>query len=156
AHVNYSDTVPNVGVLLCINGTGIQYSWLKQQIFENRYSYDELNSFASSVNIGSDDLLYFPFGNGAERMLRNKELSASFSGINFNLHEKNHLIRAAQEGIAFSFRYGFDIMKEIGMEFNVIRAGNSNLFQSSVFREAFVNTLNVALEIYNADGSRGA
>jgi xylulokinase len=156
AHVNYSKQQPNVGVLLCINGTGIQYSWIKQNILDNKYTYIELNEFASKVEIGSEGLFCFPFGNGAERVLKNKDVLAHFSGINFNRHEKGHLIRAAQEGIAFSFKYGFDVMKKIGMTFNVIKAGHTNLFQSKVFREAFVNTCNVNLEIYNTDGSQGA
>jgi xylulokinase len=156
AHVNYSEEHPNVGVLLCINGTGIQYSWLKQKVLDNNYSYEEMNSFASGIEIGSSGLLCFPFGNGAERVLKNQDVQGHFSGINFNIHDKRHLIRAAQEGIAFSFRYGFDVMKGIGMDFNVIRAGHSNLFQSPVFKEAFVNTCNISLEIYNTDGSQGA
>jgi xylulokinase len=156
AHVNYSPQQPNKGVLLCINGTGIQYSWIKQNILENKYSYNQLNEFASNVNIGSEGLFCFPYGNGAERSLENKDVRAHFNGINFNIHNKGHLVRAAQEGIAFSFKYGFDILKNIGLELNVIKAGNSNLFQSNVFREAFVNTCNVALEIYNTDGSQGA
>lgn len=156
AHVNYTKEHPNVGVLLCINGTGIQYNWLKQIIFENKYSYNQMNDFASKVEIGSQGIQSFPFGNGAERVLKNIDSHASFSGINFNLHQKGHLIRAAQEGIVFGLGYGLDVMKSIGMEFNVVRAGNSNLFQSKVFKEAFVNTCNVNLEIYNTDGSQGA
>jgi len=156
AHVNYSKERPNVGVLLCINGTGIQYSWLRQNVFENRYSYSEMNDLSSDVEIGSQGLLCFPFGNGAERVLKNLDLHGHFSGLNFNIHDKGHVIRAAQEGIAFSFKYGLDVMKSIGMEFNIIKAGNSNLFQSKVFREAFVNTCNVNLEIYNTDGSQGS
>ena len=156
AHVNYTEKKISNGVLLCINGTGIQYSWLKQTIFDGKYSYDELNSLASKVDVGSEGLLCFPFGNGAERILVNNDVQARFSGINFNIHGKGHLIRAAQEGIAFSFRYGLDIMKEMGMKFSVVRAGNSNLFLSRVFKEAFVNVCNVKLEIYNTDGSQGA
>ncbi|MFO7447009.1 MAG: FGGY family carbohydrate kinase [Ignavibacteriaceae bacterium] len=156
AHVNYSEKQPNVGVLLCINGTGIQYSWLKQNILDNKYSYDELNDMASKVSIGSEGLLCFPYGNGAERSLKNKDVKGHFSGINFNIHGKGHLIRAAQEGIVYSFRYGLDVMKSMGMEFKVVKAGFSNLFQSKVFTEAFVNTCNVDLEIYNTDGSQGA
>jgi xylulokinase len=156
AHVNYSDKQPNKGVLLCINGTGIQYSWLKQGVFANRYSYEEMNALAETAGVGARGLLCFPYGNGAERSLENRDLHAHFSGINFNVHEAGDLIRAAQEGIVYSFRYGLDVMKELGMEFGVIRAGYSNLFQSKVFREAFVNTCNVALEIYNTDGSQGA
>ena len=156
AHVNYTKDRPKNGVLLCINGTGIQYSWIKQSILENKYSYNELNDMAAKVDIGAEGLLCFPYGNGAERSLNNKELNAQFSGINFNIHNKGHIVRAAQEGIVFSFRYGLDVMKAMGMEFNVIRAGDSNLFQSDVFKEAFVNTCNVDLEIYNTDGAQGA
>ena len=119
-------------------------------------SYDEMNTFASGVAVGSEGLFCFPYGNGAERSLENKDVLAQFSGINFNIHNRAHLIRGAQEGIVFTFRYGLDIMKSIGMEFGVIKAGDSNLFQSRVFKEAFVNTCNVDLEIYNTDGSQGA
>lgn len=156
AHVNYSEKQISNGVLLCINGTGIQYSWLKQTMFDGKYSYDELNTMAANVDIGSNGLLCFPFGNGAERILKNNDVQAHFSGINFNVHGKGHVIRAAQEGIAFSFRYGLDVMRDMGMEFTVVRAGNSNLFLSKIFREAFVNICNVRLEIYNTDGSQGA
>ncbi len=156
AHVNYTVNEPNMGVLLCINGTGIQYSWIKQSILDNRYSYEEMNDFASRVKVGSDGLFCHPYGNGAERSLKNKDVHGHFSGINFNIHEKAHLIRAAQEGIAFSFRYGLDLVKGLGLEFNVVKAGFSNLFQSAVFKEAFVNTCGVDLEIYNTDGSQGA
>lgn len=163
AHVNYSKEHPNKGVLLCINGTGIQYSWIKQNLLDNKYNYQQMNELASSVKIGSDGLFCFPYGNGAERSLQNLDVFCSFEGINFNLHGKEHLIRAAQEGIVFSFRYGLDIMKSMGFEsslpnakFEIVRAGYSNLFQSEVFREAFVNTCDVNLEIYNTDGSQGA
>ena len=156
AHVNYSNEKINNGVLLCINGTGIQYSWIKKNVLGDAFSYDQLNEFASEVEIGSEGLLCHPFGNGAERVLRNKNVNGHFSGINFNIHDKRHLVRAVQEGIVFSFRYGLDVMKEIGLEFKIIKAGYSNLFQSKVFREAFVNTCNVNLEIYNTDGSQGA
>jgi xylulokinase len=156
AHVNYSDEKPNVGVLLCINGTGIQYSWIKQNFMDSSLSYNDLNSLAAQVSPGAEGLFCYPYGNGAERSLKNKEINGHFSGINFNIHGRGHLIRAAQEGIVFSFRYGLDVMKSIGMEFKVVKAGFSNLFQSPVFTEAFVNTCNVELEIYNTDGSQGA
>ena len=156
AHVNYTVNEPNMGVLLCINGTGIQYSWIKQSMLDNRYSYEEMNGFASTVKVGSEGLLCHPYGNGAERSLKNKDVHCHFSEINFNIHDKSHLIRAAQEGIVFSFRYGLDVLKGLGLEFSVVKAGFSNLFQSAVFKEAFVNTCGVDLEIYNTDGSQGA
>lgn len=156
AHVNYTREHPMKGVLLCINGTGIQYHWIKRALLENRYTYEEMNALAASVEVGSRGLMCFPFGNGAERSLENRDLKGQFIGINFNIHDKSHLIRAAQEGIAFSFRYGLDILKSMGLEINAIRAGDTNLFQSAVFKEAFVNTCDVDLTIYNTDGSQGA
>ena len=156
AHVNYSNSQPNKGVLLCINGTGIQYSWIKQTILNNKFKYEELNQLAESIAVGSEGLFCFPYGNGAERMLQNKDVQGQFTGINFNIHKLGHLIRAAQEGIVFSFRYGLDIMKSIGLEIGVIKAGYSNLFLSKVFREVFINTCDVKLEMYNTDGSQGA
>jgi len=156
AHVNYSQDHPNIGVLLCINGTGILYSWLRQTLLDSRYTYDELNQMAGAAETGALGLLCYPYGNGAERSLANQEIHAHFSGINFNIHTKGHLIRAAQEGIVFSFRYGLDIMKEMGMDIGIVRAGAANLFQSEVFRTAFVNTCGVALEMYNTDGAQGA
>jgi xylulokinase len=163
AHVNYTNENQNKGILLCINGTGIQYSWIKQNILEDKYTYPELNRMASAIEPGSEGVICYSFGNGAERILENKDVNCQFRGINFNRHNLGHFIRAAQEGIAFSFRYGLDIMKSMGrtagldsMKANVVRAGNSNLFQSKVFREAFVNGCNLNLEIYNTDGSQGA
>jgi xylulokinase len=156
AHVNYTPEQPNVGVLLCINGTGILYSWIKLNLMDSKYSYSNLDQHAAKAQIGSLGLLCYPFGNGAERVFNNREIQARFSGINFNVHTKNEFLRAAQEGIVFSFKYGLEIMKNMGMKFDVIRAGNSNMFQSAVFREAFVNTCNIKLELYNTDGSQGA
>jgi xylulokinase len=156
AHVNYTPEQPNVGVLLCINGTGILYSWIKLNLMDSKYSYSNLDQHAAKAQIGSLGLLCYPFGNGAERVFNNREIQAHFSGINFNFHTKNEFLRAAQEGIVFSFKYGLEIMKNMGMKFDVIRAGNSNMFQSAVFREAFVNTCNIKLELYNTDGSQGA
>lgn len=156
AHVNYSEEHPNKGVLLCINGTGIQYSWINHHLLDSRYTYEQMNRMASDVEIGSQGLSCFPFGNGAERSLENRQVQGHFSGINFNIHNKGHLIRAAQEGIAFSFRYGLEIMKQMGMEFSLVRAGDSNLFKSTVFQEAIVNSCNVDLEIYDTDGAQGA
>ena len=156
AHVNYSVRRPVNGVLLCINGTGIQYSWVKKQLGGNRRSYAEMNRMAGQVAIGAEGVLCFPFGNGAERVLENLDVGGGFSGINFNIHEERHLIRAAQEGIAFAFCYGLEVLNSMGIDVSIVRAGDSNLFQSGVFRDAFVNACNLNLEIYNTDGSQGA
>lgn len=146
------------GVLLCINGTGILNSWLRRNVQsnDNRYEYEKMNGIASSTSIGSDGLILLPFGNGAERVLENKDIGGSFHGLNFNRHGQPHIFRAAQEGIVFALKYGFDVLQTMGLRSNVIRAGHANMFLSPIFREAFVNTIGARVELYDTDGSKGA
>ena len=155
AHVNYTATQKRLGVLLCINGTGILNRWIKS-IAGDGLSYEQMNKLADRINPGSDGLTVFPFGNGAERMLNNRTVHAQIENIDLNKHGNAHLFRASQEGIAFAFRYGFEILKENGMTPQVIRAGRANMFLSDVFTNCFVNTLNVPVEIYDNNGSVGA
>lgn len=143
------------GVLLCVNGTGILNSWLRKNSGGN-LDYDSINKRAAEVPIGSDGLVILPFGNGAERILENKDIGSSVEGLNFNIHSQSHLFRAAQEGIVFSLKYGFDILQNMGVSSHVIRAGNANMFLSPVFREAFVNTIGAQVELYDTDGAKGA
>jgi len=154
-HVNHTPAEPRLGVLLCINGTGILNSWLRRNA-GNNIAYDAMNELAEKVSPGSDGLSILPFGNGAERMLGNKDIGARMLGLNFNTHTNAHLFRAAQEGIVFSIRFGLDIMKETGINTSVIRAGSANMFLSPVFREALSCITGTEIHLYNTDGSTGA
>lgn len=155
AHVNHSALQQRLGVLLCINGTGILNNWVRN-MNGAQLDYREMNLAAAAIRPGSDGLFILPFGNGAERMLNNAIIGAHVVNIDFNKHGTAHMFRAAQEGIAFSFRYGLDIMRSNGLQPSVIRAGRANLFLSDVFTEAFVNTTGVPVELYACDGSVGA
>ena len=156
AHVNHSSENNRLGVLLCINGTGILNSWLHKFVGNKAFSYEEMNGKAGEIAIGSEGLCILPFGNGAERVLRNKNIGAQISGLGFNTHTDAHLFRAAQEGIVFSFKYGMEIMKEIGIQPKVIRAGKANMFLSPIFRETLAGVSGATIELYNTDGSIGA
>jgi xylulokinase len=155
AHVNHSAQDPRLGVLLCINGTGILNAWLKRMMGENM-SYEEMNRLAEAVPAGSAGVTVLPFGNGSERVLNNRNVNSVFSGINFNIHQKGHLLRAAQEGIVFSFKYGMDIMQTTGIHTSVIRAGKANMFLSPIFRNTLAGITGATIELYNTDGSVGA
>jgi xylulokinase len=156
AHVNYSPEQTRLGVLLCINGTGILNSWLKHNFATSLSSYGDMNDLASLSPKGSKGLSIIPFGNGAERVLENKDTSCSMHGINFNIHTKGDILRAAQEGIVFSYEYGMDIMRNMGMDIQVIRAGNANMFLSSIFRQSLASVSNAVIELYDTDGAVGA
>ena len=156
AHVNHSSDQTRIGVLLCINGTGILNTWIKNNVAPEGVSYEGMNELAKEIPVGSEGITIIPFGNGAERVLSNKEPGCSIHGVNFPRHGKAHLMRAAQEGIAFSFKYGMDIMNNMGIETKTIRAGYANMFLSPIFRQTLSNITGATIELYNTDGSIGA
>ena len=156
AHVNHTPEQTRLGVLLCINGTGILNSWMKRNVAPEGISYAEMNDLAATAPIGSAGVSILPFGNGAERMLENKEVGSSIHGVNFNVHNKAHLLRAAQEGIVFSFKYGIEVMEQMGMNVNKIHAGHANMFLSPIFRETLAGVTGAVIDLYDTDGSVGA
>ncbi len=156
AHVNYKKDIERLGVLLCINGTGILNAWMRRNVAPEGISYSDMNNLMSSVPIGSDGVTIIPFGNGAERVLENKEIGCSVHGINFNKHGKAHLMRAAQEGIVFSFCYGMEVMQQMGMDIHKIHAGKANMFLSELFRNTLAGVSGATIELYETDGSVGA
>lgn len=155
AHANYTTELDRLGVLLCINGTGILNAWVHRNITPNM-GYAEMNDMAAGVPIGSEGVKIIPFGNGAERVLENREVGSSVHGLNFNNHNQAHLVRAAQEGIVFSFCYGMEIMQNMGMELNKIHAGRANMFLSPLFRDTLAGVSGATIELYETDGSVGA
>ena len=156
AHVNHTPEQTRLGVLLCINGTGILNSWMKRNVAPEGISYAEMNDLAATAPIGSAGVSILPFGNGAERMLENREVGSSIHGVNFNVHNKAHLLRAAQEGIVFSFKYGIEVMEQMGMNVNKIHAGHANMFLSPIFRDTLAGVTGAVIDLYDTDGSVGA
>ena len=156
AHVNHSSAQTRIGVMTCISGTGILNSWCKRNIAPAGISYADMNDFAAMAPVGASGVTVLPFGNGAERVLDNRQAGCSFHGINFNIHNRSHLLRAAQEGIVFSFMYGMEIMESIGMKIDKIHAGNANMFLSPIFRDTLAGVSGATIELYDTDGAVGA
>jgi len=156
-HVNHSQDNPRYGVLLCLNGAGILNSWLKHHFAGgDGLTYARMNELAAQAPVGSDGLFIFPYGNGAERTLENKDIGASVYGWNFNIHKKPHFLRAAQEGIIFALNYGLGIMRDMGLELTTVKAGYANMFLSPLFAAVFATVTQTTVELYNTDGSQGA
>ena len=155
AHVNYTTELDRLGVLLCINGTGILNAWVHRNITPD-VSYADMNDMAAGVPIGSDGVKIIPFGNGAERVLENREVGCSIRGLSFTKHNRAHIVRAAQEGIVFSFCYGMEIMQQMGMDIKKVHAGKANMFLSPLFRDTLAGVSGATIELYENDGSAGA
>ncbi len=155
-HVNHRPEAPRYGILLCINGTGCLNSWMRRNVVRETLGYGEMNNLAAQAPVGSDGLLVLPFGNGAERVLGNRTTGAAIVGIDLNRHTTAHILRAAQEGIAYSFRYGIDLMRDLGLKPDVIRAGKANLFLSPLFRQTLATLTGARIELFDTDGSLGA
>ncbi|MCQ2112155.1 MAG: carbohydrate kinase [Bacteroidaceae bacterium] len=161
AHVNHGKQQDGtdqtrLGVLLCINGTGILNAWMRRTVAPEGCSYNDMNQMASSIKIGCDGLSVIPFGNGAERILQNREIGCSIEGLNFNIHTKAHLIRAAQEGVVFSFKQGIDIMQDMGMNITNIHAGYANMFLNPIFCQTLASVTGATINLYETDGAAGA
>ncbi len=156
AHVNHSKDDPRLGILLCINGTGIANAWVRRNFVPQGVMYDEMNRMAAEIPIGSEGVGVLPFGNGAERMLGNRETGCTMFGLNFNIHTWKHLVRAVQEGIVFSFKYGIDIMEGMGTRVGIIHAGLANMFLSPIFRETLAGVTGSTIELFDTDGAAGA
>lgn len=156
AHVNHGAGQTRLGVMACISGTGILNSWIKRNVAPEGISYPGMNDLAANVPIGSEGVTILPFGNGAERVLQNREIGSSIHGVNFLRHGKQHLVRAAQEGIVFSFQYGIEIMESLGMNVKKIHAGHANMFLSPIFRETLAGVSGATIELFDTDGSVGA
>ncbi len=158
-HVNNSEEHKRNGVMLCVNGSGILYQWLRKLISTGQnkmISYEFLNSEANKAAPGSENLRFYPFGNGVERIFSNRKVNSGIENLNFNIHKSEHIVRSACEGIVFAMNYGFDIMRSLQISGNTVRAGKANLFLSPVFREIFCNTTQTSLELYNTSGAEGA
>lgn len=155
-HVSHKPDAPRYGVLLCVNGTGILNSWLRNQVLGRTVSYDDMNHLAHEAPVGADGLVCLPFGNGAERVLENADPGASFHGLQLTRHGLPHLIRAAQEGIVFALYYGIQVMESVGVGLQTIRAGEANMMLSPLFRDTLANLTGAAIELYNTDGAQGA
>ncbi|HBF38825.1 MAG TPA: carbohydrate kinase [Firmicutes bacterium] len=154
-HVNHTADAPRYGILLCMNGTGILNRWIKNNVAAG-LSYEEINQLAASVPVGCENLSILPYGNGAERTLENRNIGASIHGLNFNIHDRSYLLRAAQEGIVFALNYGLEIMADMGIQIQTVKAGHANMFLSPIFSEAFATLSGAQVELYNTDGSQGA
>lgn len=155
-HVNHTKENPSYGVLLCVNGTGILNSWIKKLLGAGKIEYDEMNNLGGSAPIGSGGLTFIPFGNGAERIMQNKQVGAHLLGLDLLKHDKKHMIRAAQEGIVSALTFGFRIMQDMGMDLKTVKAGKANMFLSPIFRKTFVHMNKVVLKLYDTDGAQGA
>lgn len=156
AHVNHTAEDPRIGVMTCISGTGILNSWMKRNVAAPDCSYDMMNELAAKSPVGSRGVTILPFGNGAERVLKNQDPGASFHGIRFNINDRNDLLRATQEGIVFALMYGMEVMEGIGMQINRIHAGHANMFLSPVFRDTLASVSGADIVLFDTDGSAGA
>ena len=156
AHVNYTESTPYIGVLLCINGTGILNSWLKRNLAQNNLSYNQMNEMAASSQVGAKGISIIPFGNGAERVLQDENVGCSIHGLNFNIHTQADIFRAAQEGIVFAYAYGLEVMREMELEINCIKAGYTNMFLSPIFAQTLADVSGAIIELYNTEGAAGA
>jgi len=156
AHVNHETKKKRIGVLLCINGAGIQYGWIRSQMARPERTYEDMERMLTAVPVGSEGVCVLPFGNGSERIFNNRNLESHIRNIEFNRHTRAHIYRAALEGVAFTFVHGIDLLKEMGIKINSMRVGYDNMFKSKVFATTIATLLGINIEVVETTGAVGA
>ena len=157
-HVNNAAGADRLGLLLCLNGTGSAYSWVRRLVSAGGelVDYATLNALAGQRLPAEDAPRFYPFGNGAERLLGNRTPGASLVGLDFARHAPGEIVAAVQDGIVAALAYGTEVITGLGSDVAVVRAGRANMFLSDRFCRAFAQLTGVPLELYDTDGAQGA
>lgn len=93
---------------------GLSLRWLRDNVLEGRYTYQEMADAATTIEPGAEGLLYLPYLAGE----RTPHMDPSAKGVFFGLtlrHNWKHMTRAVMEGVVFSLRDGLELMLSMGL-----------------------------------------
>jgi xylulokinase len=123
-------------------GAGLSLRWFREQLGESEAwyarqtgvdAYEIIIEEASKIPPGSDSLLFLPYLMGE----RTPHLDPRARGMWFGLtaaHTRGHLIRSILEGVAFSLRDSIEILRELRIPVNQVRASGGGS-RSSLWRQ---------------------
>lgn len=97
---------------------GVALKWLKDNIL-SLGSFDEMNKYAAKIPAGSEGLLFLPYLNGERTPHNDANAKAVYLGMTLK-HTKEHLIRSTMEGIVYSMKESYEILKSLGIAGNRI------------------------------------
>ena len=105
---------------------GLSLRWFRDQFGsgadDGRDPYDRLSDEAAKIPAGSDGLFWVPYLMGERTPHLDPNARAAFVGLSAS-HTRAHLVRAILEGVAYSLKDTFAILKEIRVPAERIRLG---------------------------------
>ncbi|ABR46818.1 xylulokinase [Alkaliphilus metalliredigens QYMF] len=110
--------------------------------------FDGLLNEAKDAEV-DDQLFYLPYLMGERTPHNDPNARGTFIGLNIT-HERKHMTRAVLEGVAFSLRDTFEIMKAMGVEINDISI-NGGGAKSTFWCEIIADVLNVKVNKLNSN-----
>jgi xylulokinase len=128
--------------------------WFRQQLGaaeEARESSSGLNAFeimsreASTINVGSDGLIFLPYMSGERSPLWDRHAKGVFFGLGYD-KTRAHLIRAIMEGCAYSLEHNLQTAYEAGVtvkELNSMGGAANSLVWTQIKSDVTGKPINV-------------
>ncbi|MDS3897701.1 gluconokinase [Staphylococcus hominis] len=126
-----------------VNNGGVILRWLRDELLASEVEtakrlgvdpYDVLTKIASRVKPGADGLIFHPYLAGERAPLWNANARGSFFGLTLS-HQKEHMIRAALEGVLYNLYTVYLALIEVMNETpNTIKA-TGGFAKSEVWRQ---------------------
>ena len=110
--------------------------------------YDLLNQFVEKVPAGAEGLLYLPYLMGE----RSPYLDPNAKGVFFGLtprHHKAEMLRAVMEGVTFSLKDCLEIIQQMGVTVNEVRASGGGA-KSEPWRRMQADIFNTTVVTVNS------
>ncbi len=154
----FNHAVPNAWYLMGVTqGAGLSLRWVRDNIglpeqalerWTGTDAYTTLEKEAQSVPPGCDGLIFLPYLQGERTPHLDAYARGGWIGLTAS-HDRRHLVRSVLEGVAFSLKDCFAIIREQGLRLDQLRATGGGA-KSPLWRQIIADVLGVELVTTNA------
>ena len=154
----FNHAVPHAWYLMGVTqAAGLSLRWVRDNIglperalerWTGLDAYELLTREAESVPAGSNGLLFLPYLQGERTPHLDAYARGGWIGLTAS-HDRRHLVRAVLEGVAFSLKDCFSIIREQGLPMEQLRATGGGA-KSPLWRQIIADVLGVELVTTNA------
>jgi gluconokinase len=138
-----------------VNNGGVILRWLRDEILASEVetakrlgvdTYDVLTQIASRVKPGAEGLIFHPYLAGERAPLWNADARGSFFGLTLS-HKKEHMIRAALEGVLYNLYTVYLALIEVMNETPSTIKATGGFAKSKVWRQMMADIFDTHLSV---------
>jgi xylulokinase len=111
--------------------------------------YDMLSAEAAKIPPGSEGLIFLPYLSGERTPHADPDARACFIGLTL-AHTRGHMVRAILEGVSYAMRDSLEIIREVGVPVNEIRASGGGS-KSPLWRQIQADVFGQKVVTINAE-----